>query len=94
MLHLIEITPRQVSLMLYWVSPNSGFGDMFGRHFFWMTPRDVIVRVAAAKAGSCLCRATRFSLIHCSESLFTGRVVDVVGRGRGRNICSSSGCHA
>lgn len=93
-LHLIEITPRQESFMLYWVSPNSGFGDIVGRHFFWMPPRDVIVRVASVKAGSFLCRATCFSLIHCSESLFTGRVVDIVGRGRGRNIWSSSGCHA
>lgn len=54
---------------------HSDFGDMIGGHFFWMSPRDAVVRVAKAKAkaGSCLCRATRFSLLQYSGSSFTER---------------------
>lgn len=56
-----------------------------GGHFFQMSPRDV-ARGVLAKAGACLCRATGFSTIHCTRSLFTNRDASVLGMGRERNI--------
>lgn len=79
--HLIEIPLRLALLMVFWVS----FHTLSWRTFLQMPPRDV-ARGTSAKAGSCLCRATDFSAIHCAKSLFTKRDVNVLGMGREMNI--------